>query len=188
VNGLTYESINGTVDYIGTWLMNGPYTNSDQGTRLSYDYLGGEAEVRPDEGDPAPHGTWELAIGDGFPFDLGTYFDRDGGWIFSSDVQYHDPPVLFYNLFACGPGRFTDNNYLAGAYIFNTTYGLITVASSKSGSMLNFHDFTLPLGEGNTVGKAFQIWFDAQAPYVLWEKEWYYGMILNGDPTLRVVE
>lgn len=188
VSDLTYELFLAPVDYIDTWLMNGPYTNSDQATRLTTDYLGGEANVRPDLDDPAPFGTWEMAIGSGCPFDLATYYDRDGGWVFSGDVQDHDPPVWFYNLFACGPGRFTDTNYLAGAYIFNTTYGLIAVASSKSGSMLNFQDFTRPLGEGKTIGRSFREWFEDQSPYVLWEQEWYYGMILNGDPTLRVTE
>ena len=95
--------------------------------------------------------------------------------------------MVFYNLFACGPGRFTDSNYLAGAYIFNTTWGLITVASSKSGSMLNFQDFTHPLGQGKSMGIAFRRWFDSQAPFEQWEREWYYGMVVCGDPTLRVV-
>ena len=94
--------------------------------------------------------------------------------------------MLFYNLFACGPGRFTDENYLAGAYIFHTTYGLITVASSKSGSMLNFDDFTSPLSEDESIGEAFCEWFDAQAPFIQWEKEWYYGMVVCGDPTLSL--
>jgi hypothetical protein len=155
---------------------------------LSKDYLGDEGNVTPNEGDPAPFGIWESAIGEGCPFNIGKFYDRDGGWVLSEDIQTRDPPVLFYNLFACGPGRFTDENYLAGAYIFHTTYGLITVASSKSGSMLNFDDFTRPLSEQKTIGESFREWFDAQAPYLLWEKEWYYGMVVCGDPTLFIIE
>jgi hypothetical protein len=187
VEGLTFDPEPEPLTYVGSWLANGPYFNPDPETRLSQDYLGGEENVVPSEGDPAPQGVWEVGIG-GEVFNLGTFFDKDGGWVFSQDVQNADPPVLFYNLFACGPGRFTDDNYLAGAYIFNTTYGLITVASSKSGSMLSFQDFTKPLGKGKTIGKSFEDWFDAQAPFALWEREWYYGMILNGDPMLRVVK
>ncbi|MFH2001143.1 MAG: C25 family cysteine peptidase [Planctomycetota bacterium] len=186
VEGLTYDPAPVPVNYIGTWLMNGPYPNEDQATRLSHDYLGGEAAVLPSEGDPAAMGVWEAYAGNSCPVDLGAFYDRDGGWVFSDTIQQADPPVLFYNLFACGPGRFTDENYLAGAYIFHTTFGLITVASAKSGSMLNFSDFTKPLGEGATLGRAFRDWFDAQAPFELWEQEWYYGMVLNGDPCLRV--
>lgn len=185
VEGLTYDPAPAPIVSVGSWLLNGVYYNPDQGTRLHVDYLGNEVGVEPSEGDPAAYGTWETDFGSD-PFDLVTHFDQDGGWVFSNDIQNADPPVLFYNLFACGPGRFTDNNYLAGAYIFNTTHGLITVASSKSGSMLNFQDFTKPLGNGETLGKAFLKWFEAQAPYELWEREWYYGMILNGDPLLRI--
>jgi hypothetical protein len=184
VSGLTYDPEPTPVSYIGTWLLNGPYANPSDWTRLIQDYLGGEADVRPSEGDPAPMDTWEQATGGGCPFDLAQFYDH-GDWVYSQTVQDRDPPVLFYNLFACGPGRFTDSDYLAGAYIFNTTYGLITVASAKSGSMLNFQYFTTPLGQGKTVGTAYREWFDAQAPFELWEREWYYGMVLNGDPTLR---
>jgi len=186
VGGISYDPIPVPISHIGTWLINGPYYNSNTSTRLSTDYLNGEADVTPSEGDPAPFGIWARGLGNGCPFNLGSYFDH-GNWVLSQDIQNLDPPVLFYNLFACGPGRFTDENYLAGAYIFNTTYGLITIASSKSGSMLNFDDFTLPLSEGKSLGEAFRIWFDAQAPFQLWEKEWYYGMVLCGDPTLYIL-
>jgi hypothetical protein len=186
VEGLVYDPEPLPPEYIGAWLMNGPYVNPNLVTRLEMDYLDGEEDVVPDEGDPAPFGSWEQAIGSGAPFDIAVYYDTDGGWVFSEDIQEEDPPVLFYNLFSCGPGRFTDPNYLAGAYIFNTTYGLITIASSKSGSMLNFQDFTHPLGLGKTFGEAFQEWFDSQAPFELWEREWYYGMVLCGDPELVI--
>lgn len=185
VNGLSFDPAPVPISYIGTWLVNGPYVNPDKQTRLSTDYLGDEGNVTPSLGEPAPYGSWERGIGDGYPFNLGGFFDH-GNWVFSEDIQNRDPPVLFYNLFACGPGRFTDLNYLAGSYVFHTTYGLITVASSKSGSMLNFQDFTQPVGEGKSIGEAFRLWFDAQAPYLQWEKEWYYGMVVFGDPTLHV--
>jgi hypothetical protein len=185
VNGLTYDPEPTPITYVGTWLVNGPYANPDKATRLSTDYLGDEANVTPSEGETASFGIWERGIGNGYPFNLGGFYDR-GAWVLSQDIQDRDPPVLFYNLFACGPGRFTDENYLAGAYIFHTSSGLITVASSKSGSMLNFADFTQPLSEGKSIGEAFREWFDAQAPYLQWEKEWYYGMVVCGDPTLCI--
>ena len=161
VDGLTYNPGPIPSTYIGTWLVNGVYENSDSNTRLSIDYLGGEAYVEPSEHDPASDGTWEFGIG-GYPFDIGRFFDH-GSWVFSDTIKEIDPPVLFYNLFSCGPGRFTDKNYLAGSYIFHTTYGLITIASAKSGSMLYFKDFTEPLGEGKSIGEAFYLWFNAQA-------------------------
>jgi len=186
ISGLSYDPEPTPITHIGTWLINGPYVNPDKKTRLSTDYLGNESTVTPDEGESAPFGTWQRGIGNGCPFNLGVFFDH-GAWVFSQDIQNRDPPVLFYNLFACGPGRFTDENYLAGSYIFHTTFGLITIASSKSGSMLNFDDFNRPLSEGKSIGEAFREWFDAQAPYVQWEKEWYYGLVALGDPTLLAV-
>jgi len=185
VDGLSFDPEPTLISHIGTWLINGAYANANTQTRLSMDYLGDEGNVTPSEGDSAPLNTWERGIGNGCPFDLNMHFDH-GDWVLSQDIQDRDPPVLFYNLFSCGPGRFTDENYLAGAYIFHTTYGLITIASSKSGSMLNFNDFTRPLGEGKCIGEAFYDWFDAQAPFQQWEKEWYYGMVVNGDPTLCI--
>jgi hypothetical protein len=187
IDGLTFDPEPTPITHIGNWLFNGPYYNPDQSTRLSKDYLGDEENTSPNEGDSAPLGNWERGVGDGCPFNIGKHFDH-GGWVLSEDIQTRDPPVLFYNLFACGPGRFTDENYLAGAYIFHTTYGLITVASSKSGSMLQFNDFTRPLSEQKSIGESFREWFDAQSPFVQWEKEWYYGMVVCGDPTLFIIE
>jgi len=185
VDGLTYDPPMAPASWIGTWLVNGPYSNPDKDTRLTTDYLVNEGSVIPNNGDAAPLGVWEQYIGDGCPVNLDTFYDH-GSWVLSNDIQNRDPPILFYNLFACGPGRFTDENYLAGSYIFNTNSGLITVASAKSGSMLNFGDFTQPLSEGKSIGEAFYEWFDAQAPFQKWEQEWYYGMVICGDPTLRV--
>ncbi len=187
VEGISFIPELQPIKYIGTWLLNGPYLNHDIDTRLSEDYLGNEDSIQPSIGDTAPINSWERGLGNGCPFDIGSFYDK-GDWVYSQDIQNRDPPVLFYNLFACGPGLFTDENYLAGSYIFHTTYGLISVASSKSGSMLVFEDFTEPIGQGKTIGESFQQWFDKQAPYEQWEKEWYYGMIVFGDPTLRVIK
>lgn len=100
------------------------------------------------------------------------------------------PNAHFYNLFCCGPGRFTSNDYLAGWYIFDisgggTNLGLAAIASSKSGSMLYFEDFYQPLGDGKIIGDAFVDWWQARGPsHDLGERQWFYGLILLGDPTL----
>ncbi|HVQ00478.1 MAG TPA: Ig-like domain-containing protein [Candidatus Thermoplasmatota archaeon] len=187
VAGLTCDPASTPMTYVGTWLFDGPYANPDKSTRLSKDYLGNETTVTPDEGTASPFGNWTRGIGEGCPFNIGGFYDH-AAWVFSQDIQNNDPPVLFYNLFACGPGRFTDQDYLAGSYIFHTTTGLITIASAKSGSMLNFDDFTKPLSEGKSIGESFKEWFITQAPYVEWEKEWYYGLVALGDPTLCVIQ
>ncbi len=100
------------------------------------------------------------------------------------------PNAHFYNLFCCGPGKYTIPDYLAGWYVFDKksdahTPGLAAIASAKSGSMLFFEDFYGPLGQGKVIGDAFVDWWKARGPdHEDWEKGWFYGLVLLGDPTL----
>ena len=100
------------------------------------------------------------------------------------------PNAHFYNLFCCGPGKFTTADYLAGWYIFDkceggTNHGLAAIASAKSGSMLHFADFYRPMGNGKVIGDAFVDWWKARGPnHDHGERCWYYGLVLLGDPTL----
>ncbi|MDJ0666700.1 MAG: C25 family cysteine peptidase [Desulfobacterales bacterium] len=100
------------------------------------------------------------------------------------------PNAHFYNLFCCGPGKFTESDYLAGWYIFDKSgggvnLGLTAIASAKSGSMLFFEDFYRPMGQGKVIGDAFVDWWKARGPdHELWERRWFYGLVLLGDPTL----
>jgi len=97
--------------------------------------------------------------------------------------EIEDPLVFFYNLFVCSGARFTETNYLAGWCIFTDTYGLAAVASTKTGSMRAFSTFYTTLGNGFTMGTAFQNWFATHGES---SRPWYYGMAFIGDPTLRV--
>jgi hypothetical protein len=100
------------------------------------------------------------------------------------------PNAHFYNLFCCGPGKYTTGNYLAGWYIFDKAgggrnHGLTAVASAKSGSMLFFEDFYKPMGMGKVIGDAYVDWWKARGPnHEDWERKWFYGLVLLGDPTL----
>lgn len=185
IDGLSYNPVPEPISYISNWLILDPFEHEDEENRLTYEYIQDESTLSPSNGEQMGSRTWNEAVGHGRPFDIAGFFDH-GDWVYSETIQEIDPPVLFYNLFACSAGRFPDQNYLAGSYIFNTSYGLVTVASAKSGSMLNFQDFTSSLGEGNDIGTAFLDWFEAQAPFAQWEQEWYYGMSLFGDPTLSL--
>lgn len=101
------------------------------------------------------------------------------------------PNAHFYNLFCCGPGRFTTDNYLGGWYIFDksgggTCLGLTAVASSKSGSMKYFEDFYEPMNRGRDIGDAYLDWWaDRGTGHDLSEQQWFYGLVLLGDPTLN---
>ncbi len=52
--------------------------------------------------------------------------------------------------------------------------------------MLFFENFYGPMGTGRTIGEAFVDWWGALgADHDLGERQWYYGMVLLGDPTLN---
>jgi len=159
VEGLGYDPAPTYLDYIHGWLMNGFYKNHDPGSRLTQDYLNGESIVLPGEGDSTGSFIWVPGYGYQDWFDLERYFSEDGGAVVSSDIVTIDPVGLFYNLFACGAARYTESNYIAGRYTFADTYGLITIGSTKSGSMLCFEDFYEEIGKGNCVGEALKEWF-----------------------------
>lgn len=100
------------------------------------------------------------------------------------------PNAHFYNLFCCGPGKFTIPDYLGGWYVFDKkgggkNPGLVAVASAKSGSMLFFEDFYGPLGKGKVIGDAYVDWWKLRGPtHDDFERHWFYGLVLLGDPTL----
>lgn len=115
-----------------------------------------------------------------------------GEWVASSYLRdVNAPNASFYNLFACSNALFTQPDYMAGWYLFDkaggaTCNGLAAVGSTKTGSMLAFENFYGPMGSGKVIGDAFVAWWKAfGAAHELGERQWYYGMVLLGDPTLN---
>jgi hypothetical protein len=104
-------------------------------------------------------------------------------WIEALDMQ-----VLFYNLFACSNCRHTASDYMGGWYIFQSTYGLLAVGTTKTGSMLQFDDYYDPLGGGATFGEAFHTWAVQNMETGAGEdsRAWFYGNLVLGDPTLKI--
>ncbi len=105
------------------------------------------------------------------------------GSVFNYEIFTLEPYALFYNLFACSGTRFVEENHSAGWYIFIDPYGLLAVGATKTGSMLYFEDFYSPIGQQNKcIGEGFKDWF------TLWGEvdwDWFYGMNILGDPTLK---
>ncbi len=105
------------------------------------------------------------------------------GTVFNYEIFTLEPHAIFYNLFACSGTRFVEENYSAGWYIFQDPYGLLAVGSTKTGSMLYFDDFYAPIGQQDMcIGDGFKQWF------TLWGEtdwDWFYGMNILGDPTLK---
>lgn len=114
------------------------------------------------------------------PYDYSLFHNYE---IENIDVQVH-----FYNLFACSNCRFVELDDMGDWYIFQSTYGLLSVGSTKTGSMLCFYDFYTPLGEGANFGDAFLSWCinDMETCAGDESRPWFYGMTLLGDPTLKL--
>jgi hypothetical protein len=108
-------------------------------------------------------------------------------WMYESEIPGLNPVANFYNLFCCSNARFTDTGYMAGRYIYSSTTGLNSVGSTKTGSMLDFQYFYSPMGAGERIGEAFRDWFayEASGGFTPDQRSWFYGMCLNGDPTLK---
>jgi hypothetical protein len=110
-------------------------------------------------------------------------YNQYRGTVFNYEIFTLEPQALFYNLFACSGTRFVEENSSAGWYLFNDSYGLLAVGSTKTGSMLSFSDFYGPIGQQNkSIGDAFKEWF------ITWGEtdwDWFYGMNILGDPTLK---
>jgi PKD repeat protein len=112
-------------------------------------------------------------------------------WSTTTNIEVNNigPVAHFYNLFACSNARFTTTGNMGGCYIFGDEYGLASVGSTKTGSMLYFEYFYYPLGRGKTIGESMRDWFIDIAwdgSYEFDKACWHYGMTLQGDPTLTV--
>jgi hypothetical protein len=77
---------------------------------------------------------------------------------------------------------------MAGEYVFGTNYGLLSVGSAKTGSMLDFDDYYKPLAAGKTFGDAYKDWwtYETASGVSSYQLDWFYGMTTIGDPTLRM--
>jgi hypothetical protein len=104
------------------------------------------------------------------------------------EIEQIDVQVLFYNLFACSNARYVEEDDMGSWYTFQSTYGLLSVGSTKTGSMLCFFGFYEPLGNGATFGEAFLSWCVNYIETCAGDdsRPWFYGMALLGDPTLKL--
>lgn len=112
---------------------------------------------------------------------------RSWDWFYAESIPRINPEACFYNLFACSNVRFVEPGYCGGRYVFQSSSGLAAIGSTKTGSMLQFQDFYLPLASGEPLALAFRDWFisQAQGGFQPWERSWFYGMCLVGDGMLK---
>jgi len=103
------------------------------------------------------------------------------------EIEGINPTAHFYNLFCCSNSRYTTANNMGGMYIYGSDHGLATIGSTKTGSMLGFTDFYQPFSEDLTIGESLRLWWETNVdtgPDWRWERAWFYGMIIQGDPSL----
>ena len=120
------------------------------------------------------------------------YFMTNGEWVgnvTSSDIRSTDPHAFFYILFSCSNARYSEYDYISGSYVFSDTYGVAAISSTKTGGMLWSDDFYRNF-KMETLGFSFREWLEKRvieedANSTWWyDKSWYYGMTILGDPTL----
>jgi hypothetical protein len=115
---------------------------------------------------------------------------HDGPSVNNYYVNSTDHEWLVHNLFACSNARYTTDNNMGAVYVLdNDGQGLLTIGSTKTGSMLFFNEFYSEVAVGATWGEAFQTWFALVAEGYGWAdrptaRGWFYGMTLIGDPTM----
>lgn len=119
-----------------------------------------------------------------FAYNNGQSYD----YYYSYEYTNQNPPTNFYNFFACSFSRYTASGNCGGnRVVFDSTSGLGSIGSTKTGSMLDFNYFYRPLGEGKKLGEAFKYWFTCIYDSVGMNYDrlcWHYGMTLLADPFL----
>jgi len=112
----------------------------------------------------------------GHMFTEGETFTSD--WVDMINVQ-----VLFYLNFNCSGALFTGEDCVCSWYVMQKPYGLLSVGSTKTGSMLSQRDYYDYVGQGYNIGNSFLHWGKLHFED---SRSWHYGMVILGDPTLRI--
>jgi len=107
------------------------------------------------------------------------------GGISSAQIRDINPRQAFYNLWNCSSGNFNVPGNLICTYVYGGDYGLNAVGTTKTGSMLGSQHFYGFQGEGMSLGQAFRRWWETVGIGTESLRRWLYGMIMQGDPTLR---
>jgi len=109
------------------------------------------------------------------------HYFKDG--LFNSEeIDDIDVQVLFYLNFNCSAASFREKDCLCSWYVMQEPYGLLSVGSTKGGSMLEQYDYYEPLSWGYTFGEAFKYWGVRHFEI----RDWHYGVVCIGDPTLKL--
>lgn len=107
-------------------------------------------------------------------------------YVYVPDYLSSLPPALFYSFFVCSGCDYSLANNLGGSVIFQTSTGLVDWGSTKTGGMWAQTPYYQALANGATFGDAFKTWLNtAQHDNPTLAPQWWYGMVILGDATLR---
>lgn len=104
------------------------------------------------------------------------------GLFYSEEIEPLDVQIHFYLNFNCSAASFCEKDCLCSWYVMQEPYGLLSVGSTKGGSMLEQYDYYEPLSLGYTFGEAFKYWGVRHFEI----RDWHYGVVCIGDPTLKL--
>ncbi len=110
------------------------------------------------------------------------HFFHDGSSFSSEEIDPLDVQVMFYLNFNCSAASYREDDCLCNWYVMQEPFGLLSVGSTKGGSMLDQYDYYEPLSEGYTFGEAFKYWGIRHFE----RRDWHYGLVCIGDPTLKL--
>ena len=122
------------------------------------------------------------------------YLQMSGGGFYSNTIFNIPNEAIGYNLFCCSACNWTEvspNSYrgfLGGVHAYNpNNSALVAVGSTKTGSMLSFNKFYIPLGQGKSIGEALKLWWittygNTHQKDII---SWHYGMSIIGDPMVN---
>lgn len=108
-------------------------------------------------------------------------------YAYSSEIYAKNTKTIGLNLFCCSACDWRYCDYIAGAYLFNSNSRVLSlVGSTKTGSMLGFKDFYIPLGQGKTIGYSLKKWWIDYCgnSHDNNKIHWHYGMVILGDPLI----
>ncbi len=110
--------------------------------------------------------------------------------IYTNEIFSLPPKAIAYNLFCCSGVRWTNTDtdgFLGGAYVYHTgSKAMVSVGSTKTGSMLGFSDFYISLSNDRAVGQALKNWWISYVGSIHDFDEicWFYGLSIIGDPMI----
>ncbi len=120
--------------------------------------------------------------GHDFAFNNGT----ESKCVYPYEIANAEAKTFFFNLFTCSAAHYADptdsvHDYGAGWYLFSGDYTVGVIGSTKTGGMYGYQPFYQALEQGKPIGEALQNWF---AEMGITFPEYFYGIVLLGDPTL----